>query len=67
VDEFLAQRFGKRTVESIKAVHMVEEQRPIESLWDASVAVTALARGIKFQDERVELEKQAGQVLNLAK
>jgi hypothetical protein len=66
VDAFLANRFGKRTVDALKAVHMLEEERPIETLWDVATAVTAKARGIAFQDERVELERQAGEVLRLA-
>lgn len=66
VDEFLASRFGKRTVDSLKAVHMLEEARPIETLWDVSTAVTAKARAIQWQDERVTLERQAGDILSLA-
>ena len=30
LDQFLATRFGKRMVEPIKAIHHVEEGRPIE-------------------------------------
>ena len=66
VDDFLAKRFGKRTVDGLKAIHMLEEQRPIETLWDVSTAVTAKARGIEYQDERVALERQAGDILDLA-
>lgn len=66
VDDFLAKRFGKRQVESMKAVHMLEEQRPIETIWDATTAVTALAKSISFQDERVELERKGGEILKLA-
>lgn len=66
VDEFLAKRFGKRTVEGLKAVHLAEEGRPIESLWDAANAVTAKAKAITWQDERVAMERQAGELLALA-
>lgn len=66
VDDFLAQRFGKRQVDSLKAVHMLEEQRPIETLWDVTTAVTALAKSITFQDDRVELERKGGDILKLA-
>jgi hypothetical protein len=66
VDAFLAQRFGKRTVESLKAVHMLEESRPIETVWDAVTAVTAQARSIPYQNERVELERKAGDLLKAA-
>jgi hypothetical protein len=66
VDSFLAQRFGKRMAETLKAAHDSDEHRPIESLWDAANAVTAHARGITYQDRRVELEEQAGDIIALA-
>ena len=66
VTEFLAKRFGKRTVQSIEATHLLEEGRPIETLWDATTAVTAFARGIEHQDRRVDMERQAGELLSLA-
>lgn len=66
LDEFLGKRFGSRKVATIKAVHELEEGRPIETLWDASTAVTAVARTIQWQDARVEMERQAGEILSLA-
>lgn len=66
VDAFLSQRFGKRTVESLQAIHMLEESRPIETVWDAVTAVTAQARSIPYQNERVELERKAGELLKQA-
>jgi hypothetical protein len=36
------------------------------TLWDASTAITAYARGIDYQDERVEIEKIGGKVLKMA-
>ena len=66
VDDFLAKRFGKRMVAPIKAAHEADEGRPIESIWDATTAVTAYARGIEFQDRRVELEEMAGDIMDLA-
>lgn len=66
VDAFLAGRFGKRMVDTIKEAHMTDEQRPIESLWDAANAVTAYARNIGHQDRRVDLERQAGEIMVLA-
>ena len=44
LDAFLANRFGKRMVPAIKAIHETEEGRPIETLWDVTVAATAHAR-----------------------
>src|SRR5260221_717178 len=66
VDDFLAKRFGPRMVATIKSAHMNEEGRPIETLWDATTAVTAYARAIEYQDQRVELERQAGNIMRLA-
>lgn len=67
VNEFLAQRFGKGLVSRLQAVHTLEEGRPIETLWDATTAVTAYARGIEYQDARVELERKGGALLDLVK
>jgi hypothetical protein len=66
VDDFLANRFSRRMVPSLQAIHKLEEGRPIETLWDVTTAVTALARSIEHQDRRVELERQAGEVMSLA-
>lgn len=67
LDEFLAGRFGKRMAPVLKSMHQAEEGgRPIENLWDVVSSVTAYARGIEHTDERVALERQAGEVLNLA-
>jgi hypothetical protein len=66
VDDFLAGRFGKRMVEPLKALHKAEEGRPIETLWDVTTAATAYARTIEWQDARVDMERQAGEVLAMA-
>jgi hypothetical protein len=66
VDEFLANRFGKRLVAPLKKIHEIEENRPIESLWDVTTAATAYARGIGHIDTRVEMERLAGDVMKLA-
>lgn len=66
VDAFLAKRFTRSQVTAIKAAHMTDEQRPIETLWDASTGITAYARGIDFQDNRVAIEREAGKVLDMA-
>jgi len=66
VNGFLRERFGRGMVDKLGATHMAEEGRPIETLWDVSTAVTAYARGLPHQDVRVELERQAGEVLKLA-
>lgn len=66
LDEFLGKRFGRRMVEPIKAVHMLEENRPIETLWDVTTAVTAYARGMQHNDARVEMERAAGDIMSMA-
>lgn len=64
VDGFLAQRFGKRMVDGIKAAHFADEHRPIETVWDVVTGVTAKARSIEHQDTRVALERLAGQLMD---
>lgn len=66
VDDFLAKRFSRRMVATLQNIHTAEEGRPIETLWDAATAATAHARSITWQDNRVELERQAGDLLDLA-
>ena len=66
LEKFLGERFGTKMVQRFKAVHENEEGRPIESLWDATTAVTAYARGLEHQNERVELERKGGELLRLA-
>ena len=67
VDTFLkARKFSGAQVSAIKASHLSDESRPMESLWDVSTGITAYARGIQFQDARVELEREAGKILKLA-
>jgi hypothetical protein len=66
LDAFLKVRFGKHLVEPIKKAHVEEEGRPIETMWDAATAATAYARSITWQDERVAIERKAGDLLDLA-
>ena len=63
VADFLADRFGPKMVTKLQAVHMLEEQRPIETIWDVVTAATAQAKSIGWIGERVELERQAGKLL----
>ena len=51
---------------NVKAAFMADEQRPIETLWDVTTGLTAYARGITHQNERVKLEREAGKILDLA-
>jgi hypothetical protein len=66
VGEFLANRFTRSQAKAISLAHEVEEGRPIETLWDVTVGATAYARSIEYQDERVEIERKAGDIMKLA-
>lgn len=66
VADFLAKRFSKSQVAGIAAAHMREEQKPIETLWDAVTGVTAFAKTVDYQNERVAIEREAGKILSLA-
>lgn len=66
LEEFLASRFTRPQAKAMIDIHKLEEGRPIETLWDVTTAATALARSIVHQDERVDLERAAGQVMELA-
>jgi hypothetical protein len=48
----------------VKAVHVAEEGRPIETVWDAVTGATAYARSIPWTAERVEFETLAGDLLD---
>ena len=65
VDKFLANRFGPRVAARVQHAHMMDEGRPIETVWDAVTGATAYARSIPWQAERVEFETQAGDLLDL--
>lgn len=67
VMSFLARRFSAAQARGIMDAHMIEEGRPIETLWDASTGITAFAKGIQWQAERVEVEREGGRVLALAR
>jgi hypothetical protein len=64
--KFLASRFTRTQAGAMIVAHQNDEGRPIETLYDASNAVTAYARGVQWQDERVDLERAAGKILAMA-
>lgn len=67
VAEFLSKRrFTRTQAQGIMASHLAEEGRPIETLWDATVGATAYAKGIKHQDQRVGIEREAGRIMAMA-
>ena len=66
LEAFLKNRFTASESTAIKLAHEREEGRPIESLWDATTAVTAYAKTIRNQDDRVAMERRGGALLDLA-
>lgn len=65
--EFLMKnRFSKSAATAIMAAHEADEGRPIETLWDVSTGITAHARDVTYQDARIELERRAGEILDMA-
>lgn len=66
VDAFLAARFGRSVAKAAQVAHLAEEGRPVETVWDAVVGVTAYARGIPNQGARVEVEERAGDLMGVA-
>jgi hypothetical protein len=65
VEKFLTERFSRSEASLIAAAHLADEERPIETAWDAVTGITAYARGIAHTDTRVALEREAGKILTL--
>ena len=63
VGDFLAKRYGPRVGARIELAHVNDEGRPIETRWDVVTGVTAYARSIPFTADRIELETDAGKLL----
>jgi len=64
--DWLGKRFTKERATAFNLAHMADEDRPIETLWDVAVGMTAYARGVQHQDTRVDIEREAGKVMALA-
>lgn len=64
VRKLLEDRFTRTQAAAISTAHMLEEGRPIETLWDVAVGVSAYAKGVTYQDERVKLEREAGALMS---
>lgn len=60
-------RFSRTQAQAINLAHQNEEGRPIESLWDATVGITAYAKGMTHQDSRIEIEREGGKVMSMAR
>ncbi len=67
LDAFFKRRqFTKPQATAIKATHEREEGRPIETLWDMSVATSAYARDLKWEEDKMAMERRGGEFLTLA-
>jgi hypothetical protein len=66
VEEFLKSRkFTSSLIARAQASHEAEEGRPMESVWDVVTGLTAAAKGVQWQDDRVAIERAAGKLLDL--
>jgi hypothetical protein len=54
-----------KTYRLIDKAHTMEELRPMESMWDVSTGITAFAKTIPYQSDRVVMERKAGLVLDM--
>ena len=53
-----------RMAKAASARHFKEEGRPVETVWDAAQAITAIARDVPHQDARIQVERKAGALLD---
>lgn len=66
--EFLQKRdFSKKSAKDIIALVTQEEGHPPRSVWDFVNGITASARSIAHQDDRVDLERKAGSLMDAVK
>jgi len=68
VEEFLKKRrqFSGKMAENVVAAFKADEGRPPETIFDVVTGITAYARSIPHQDQRVNLEREAGSIMDLA-
>lgn len=65
-DDLIAGIAGKRKVPVVRAQHLHEEGREIETVWDVTTGLTAWSRNLPFSDERYKIDKAAGKLLEVA-
>jgi len=63
---FLADRFGRKLVADIKATHEIEEQRPDRDPLGRDRRDHRLCPQRPHSDRRIELEREAGKVMQRA-
>lgn len=62
-----ARKFSASQSRNILATVEAEEGHPARSVWDMAQGITATARSIGHQDQRIALEKEAGKILEAVK
>ena len=65
VQKFLTERYNKARAAALIDTHMREEGRPPETAWDIVTAMSAWAKSIPYTDSRVDVEREAGKILEL--
>ena len=66
VADFLSKRrYSTSSIVKVETAFQAEEQRPMETLWDVVTGITAAAKAVPYQDERVAMERDAGKILDL--
>jgi hypothetical protein len=65
ITEFMTEKLklGKKVTDKVDGQFLLEEGRPMASVWDIVTGVTAFARSMDYQCDRVELEQKAGEIL----
>lgn len=58
--------FSKREAQLIDLAHRADEGREMRTVWDLVTGVTAYAREIPHQNERMKVERIGGRILQLA-
>lgn len=66
IGEFLKSRFSVRQAQMIVQAHLDDEHKPMENLWEIANGITAYARNVPYQDERIAMERKAGDILSMA-
>jgi hypothetical protein len=56
--------FGPKEADTVMQLCITEEGHPIESVYDAVQAMTAFARTIPYQFDRVQVERRAGKIMD---
>ena len=66
LNDFLSKRrYSASRIANVIDAFETEENRTIETIWDVVTGITAAAKAINWQDDRVAMERDAGKILDL--